>query len=127
VERSGRVADEAGSRGYAEQRVHATMVKALALLALERAAEAADAAGLAYEYYRGMGGTQQFEVELHLAAAACMSAAGRVDDADAMRRAAADRLERLLAAISDLAARDRLAADVGRGLPAALRAELRPG
>jgi hypothetical protein len=125
VERSRRVADEAGGRGYAEQRVHATMTLALALLTLERAAEAAEAAGLAYEYYRGMGGTQQFEVELHLVAAACMSAAGRVKDADAMRGAAADRLQRLLVPIADPAARDRLAADIGRGLPAAVRAELR--
>jgi tetratricopeptide (TPR) repeat protein len=105
------------SAGYAEPSIHAGMVMALALLDLGRDEEAAGAAARAITAYADLGGTQQFEVELHLVAATCFERAGRPRDAADARERASAILDRRIAALADPVAGEKFRASVGAGLP----------
>ncbi|MBW2263963.1 MAG: AAA family ATPase, partial [Deltaproteobacteria bacterium] len=96
LDRARSVRQEASPKGHTEPEMFACMAEALALLALKRWDDAVEAGLKAVENYEKLGGTQQFEVELHLVAAACLSAAGKKVEADDMlekaRQACARRL-----------------------------------
>lgn len=121
LERGHRVTGASVSAGYAEPQIHAAMVDALAHLELGDEDRAVDAAQRTVEAYHEHGGTQQFEVELHLVAAAAFDAAGR---RDAVRTALDDAhlaLTRRLAPIEESTAKRQLIAAVGMGLPEIIR------
>jgi tetratricopeptide (TPR) repeat protein len=125
LDRLDRVDEAAAGAAMAEQQLHARFGRALALTALRRNREAAAAALEAVRLFDELGGTQQFAVEIHLAAAAALEADGRAADAASMRSTAAERLQERLAKIADPDARGRLALDVGRGLPPDVAAQLK--
>lgn len=121
LDRGRRVTEVSVNAGYAEPQIHAAMVGALAHLALGDEERAVGAAQRAVEAYHEHGGTQQFEVELHLVAAAAFDAAGRGDAARAAHDGAHLALTRRLAPIEDTDAERQLIASIGKGLPAVIR------
>ncbi len=121
LDRARQVGQEASDAGHIEPQMHAAMTEALALLELSRAAEAAERAMEAVDLYNSLGSTQQFQVELHLVAAACLTAAGRTQDADHARELAAAALDRRQNPITDPEAIVRLHNRIGDGLPRVIR------
>lgn len=117
LERAREVIDEAKVAGHPEQEIHGRLAAASSLLLLESVDEAVEMSVHAVEALAAMGGSQQFEVELHLVAAACLEAGSRTDEARAMRQTAQETLSRRLAPIDDEAARERLLNSIGVGLP----------
>jgi hypothetical protein len=120
LERARSVRDEAASKGHTEPEMFACMAEALALLALKRWDDAVESGLKAVENYEKLGGTQQFEVELHLVAASCLSDAGRRKEADEMLEKARQACARRLEPIDDADAKQRLVAGLGVGLPPTL-------
>ncbi len=120
LERSRAVRQEASSKGHTEPEMFACMAEALSLLALKRWDDAVDAGLKAVENYEKLGGTQQFEVELHLVTASCLSDAGRSKEADEMLEKARQACARRIEPITDEAARKRLVEGIGVGLPLSL-------
>ena len=115
--RAKRVHREADAAGHAEPAMFAMMVEALALLMMGNKDEAADVAMMAVEVYKALGGTQQFEVEIHMVASSCLAAVGRREEAAQIRGFASDAMDRRLAPVSEFQARNSLLESIGGGLP----------
>jgi serine/threonine protein kinase/tetratricopeptide (TPR) repeat protein len=117
LDRARTVFDRARRARHAEPELHAIMAETLALGRLGRTTEAADRADAVVEAYGALGRTQQFEVELHLAASGALGAAGRPSYARQALATARAVLRRRFVPIGDPSARARLARGIGLGLP----------
>jgi tetratricopeptide (TPR) repeat protein len=119
LERAQKARAISDEEGHAEPVMHADMVITLAFLALDQPHEAANAARHCIEAYERLGGTQQFEVEIHLVAQKAFEAAHDEEAAERSKVAADEALQRRLAPITDAAVREKLSNSIGEGLPIA--------
>lgn len=115
--RAKRAYSKAIKSNQAEPQVHAAMAAALAFLALGHEQEAVETSIGGVAALEKLGGTQQFEVELHLVAALCLSAAGREAEAEDMRQRATAVLRKRTAPIKNPDELRRLLDSIGHGLP----------
>jgi len=116
---------ESTNAGHAEQIMHARMVEALALLALEKNNDALESANMAIEMYKKLGSTQQFEVEIYLVASACFTAIGSEKDASTMREFAFSVIKKRCAPINEQSIQFRIIENIGKGLPDVVNKEKR--